>query len=78
MLGALALGILAMLALVWFLLAPNRGSGGVPQIQVSAERLDLGKQIFDRPVHATFEVKNTGSGALELRVPRVATVLEGC
>jgi hypothetical protein len=78
LLAALALGSIAIVAVVWFALTPNRGSGGVPQLQVSAERLDLGKQIFDRPVRASFTVKNDGDGALTLDVPPVATVLEGC
>ena len=78
LLVALSLGSLAIVALVWFALMPNRDNGGVPQLQVSAERLDLGKQIFDRPVRASFTIKNDGNGALTLQVPRVATVLEGC
>jgi hypothetical protein len=78
LLGGLALGSLALVALVWSALTPNRNNGGVPQLQVSTERLDLGKQIFDRPVRASFTIKNSGTGRLTLNVPRVATVLEGC
>lgn len=75
--GGLVLIVVAVGILAWVALAPNKG-GGVPQIQVSAERLELGKQIFDRPVRASFTVTNAGNGALTLNVPRIATVLEGC
>jgi hypothetical protein len=67
-----------VLGLVWFATTPNGGSGGTPQMQVSAERIDLGKQSFETPVQASFDVKNTGTGTLVLNVPRVATLLEGC
>jgi hypothetical protein len=78
LIGGIALIAVAILALVWIALSPNRSAGGTPQLQVSAERLDLGKQIFDRPVRASFEIQNAGSGTLTLQVPRVPTVLEGC
>lgn len=78
LIGGLALVAVAVLALVWITLTPNRGDGGPPQLQVSTERLDLGKQILGKTVHASFEVSNKGTGALTLSVPQVATVLEGC
>lgn len=78
LIGGIALVSLAVLIVVWIALSPNRGNGGVPQIQVNAERLELGKQLFGRPVRAAFTVTNAGNGALTLQVPRVATVLEGC
>jgi hypothetical protein len=78
LIGGIALIAVAVLALVWFALSPNRGSGGTPQLQVSADRLDFGKQIFNTPVHASFEIKNAGTGTLTLSVPRSVTLLEGC
>ena len=78
LIGGLALVAVAVLALVWITLTPNRGDGGPPQLQVSTERLDLGKQILGKTVHASFDVSNTGTGALTLSLPQVATVLEGC
>jgi|SRR5581483_3023212 hypothetical protein len=78
LIGGIALVAVAVLALVWFALSPNRGSGGTPQLQVSADRLDFGKQIFNTPVHASFEIKNSGTGTLTLSVPRSVTLLEGC
>jgi hypothetical protein len=78
LLGGIALIAIALLALVWFALTPPRGSGATPQLQVSTERLDFGKQVFEKSVHASFQIKNMGKGMLTLNVPRVATLLEGC
>lgn len=76
--GGLALVAIAVLALVWITLTPNRGDGGPPLLQLSTERLDLGKQTLGKTVHASFEVSNKGAGVLTLNVPQIATVLEGC
>ena len=78
LLGGLALGAIAVLILVWISLTLNRGDGGPPQLQVSTDLLDLGKQTLGKTVHASFEVSNKGTGALTLTVPQLATVLEGC
>ena len=48
------------------------------RFQSDVERIDLGKQIFDKPVRATFTIKNVGDSSLRLDVPKVATLLEGC
>ncbi len=77
LLGGIALVAIAIVAFVWISLAPSSG-GGAPQIQVDNERIDFGKQPFERPVRATFQIRNTGKGTLTLSVPRVATLLEGC
>ena len=78
LIGGLALGAIAVLIIVWITLTPNRGDGGPPLLQLSTERLDLGKQTLGKTVHASFEVSNKGTGALTLSVPQIATVLEGC
>lgn len=78
LIGGIVLVGVAVLLMVWFAASPKRDSGGTPQIQVSAERLDLGKQVFNQPVRASFTVTNAGSGTLMLQAPPVATVLEGC
>lgn len=78
LIGGIVLIAAAVMVMVWFAVGPNRGNGGVPKLETSAERLDLGKQIFDQPVRATFTVKNTGNGTLTLNVPASATALEGC
>lgn len=56
LIGGIALIAIAVLIVVWLVSSPNRGSGGTPQIQVSSERLELGKQIFGEPVRASFRV----------------------
>lgn len=76
--GGLALVSIAILVLVWFALTPQGGNGSVPKLQVSSERLELGKQILGNTVHAKFDVTNTGQGTLTLSVPASVTVLEGC
>lgn len=78
LIGGIVLVVIAVLIFGWIAFSPNRGSAGTPQIKVSTERLELGKQVFDRPVRASFTVTNTGNGTLMLDVPRIATVLEGC
>lgn len=78
LIGGLVLGASAVLALVWLTLTPNRGDGGKPQLQLSTERLELGKQILGSTVHASFDLSNKGKGTLTLSVPQTATALEGC
>lgn len=78
LLGGLALVAIAVLVLVWIALTPQRGNGGPPKLQVNTERLELGKQVLGKTVHASFDVKNTGPGTLTLSVPASVTVLEGC
>ncbi len=70
--------VAALLGLVWVATSTSRSNGGTPQVQVNTERIDLGKQIYETPVQASFEVKNSGTGTLVLTVPKVATLLEGC
>lgn len=78
LLGGIVLISAAIVVFIWFLLTPNRTAGGAPQMQLSAERVDLGKQAFNTPVRASFTVKNVGTGTLTLNVPRSTTLLEGC
>ena len=77
-LGGIVLISAVIVAFVWFALTPNRNANGTPQMQVNTERLDLGKQIFNKAVRASFTVKNVGTAMLTLDVPRSATLLEGC
>jgi hypothetical protein len=76
--AVILLTAIVALGLFWIFAAPNRGNAGSPQLQLSAERIDFGKQTFETPVEARFEVKNIGTGTLVLTVPQVATLLEGC
>ena len=58
---------------------PAADAGGIgARFQVDRERIDLGNQVFDRPVRAVFTAKNIGDGTLKLEAPSVPTVLEGC
>lgn len=52
--------------------------GGTPTLQVDTEKIDLGDQKLGQTVHASFNVKNTGTGRLSLNVPSSPKVLEGC
>lgn len=76
--GGIAVAAVLVLALVWSTLAPRHSYGGRPQLQVSTERLELGKQIFGHTIRASFTVKNTGTGTLTLSAPSRPTVLQGC
>ena len=49
-----------------------------PNFTVDTEKLELGDQKLGSTVRATFNVKNTGQGALQLNVPPMPSVLEGC
>jgi hypothetical protein len=49
-----------------------------PRLEVAQERIDLGRQPFDKTVHAEFELKNTGDRTLTLDSSSPVRVLEGC
>lgn len=76
MLGAA--GVLFIVFVVWT--TANQATPGTagPKLQVDREQIDLGPQIFNRPVRAQFQVTNTGDGTLKLTVPQLANALEGC
>lgn len=75
--GGIVVGVIVILALLGLALAP-RASSGTPQLQVDTERIDLGVQPFEKRVSASFQIRNAGTGALTLSVPRTTTLLEGC
>lgn len=68
--------------LVWQLLVPSRtgseGAGLGPRLLVQSERLDLGKQPFEKPVRAEFEIQNLGDQVLFLDASAPVRALEGC
>lgn len=71
--------LIAVMLGAWMMLNPPPTQGSIgARLQVDRERIDLGNQIFDRPVRAVFTAKNVGDETLKLEAPRVATVLEGC
>lgn len=51
---------------------------GGPQLAVDQERVDLGRQPFDKRVRAEFQVKNVGDRPLTLDASRPIKALEGC
>jgi len=77
--GALVLFVITAVVYV-FSTQSNANTTGVngPRLQVDHEKLELGKQIFDRPIRAAFNVKNVGDGTLKLDVPKIVNALEGC
>lgn len=75
--GAVVLMAVAALG-IWALLTPQTQSGNGPQLAVNQERIDLGKQPYDKKVRAEFLVTNTGDRALILDASAPVRVLEGC
>ncbi len=76
--------IVAMAAVGYSLLTqpepPRPANAGVvgPRLQVDHDQIDLGYQHLGNTVRALFNLKNAGDDTLNLNVPRVATLLEGC
>lgn len=55
------------------------GAGQIgPRLEVNQERLDLGRQPFDKMVRAEFAVKNSGDRSLTLDASTPVRVVEGC
>lgn len=77
LLGAVVLLALAALG-IWILLTPQTQGGVGPQVAVKQERIDLGKQPFEKMVRAEFLVSNTGDRPLTLDASAPVQALEGC
>lgn len=75
--GAIVLLVLAG-AGMWMLLTPQTQSGVGPQLAVNQERIELGKQPFEKMVRAEFLVTNVGDRALTLDASAPVRALEGC
>lgn len=75
--GAVVLLALAALG-VWVLLTPQTQGGVGPQMAVNQERIELGKQPFEKMVRAEFVVSNTGDRPLMLDASAPVQALEGC
>ncbi len=76
-------GLLAAVGVGWIVYGYTQttsSTSGVngPRLQVDRELIDLGDQYFNTTARATFNITNTGDGALNLTVPKMATVVEGC
>ena len=70
--------IVAALA-IWFVQNADTGEGKIgPRLAVNTEKIDLGKQPFDKTVRAEFKVTNTGDRNLNLDATSPIRVVEGC
>lgn len=49
-----------------------------PRLAVSTERIDFGRQPFDKIVRAEFKITNTGDRSLSLDASTPIRVVEGC
>jgi len=78
------LAVVAVLAVVGLLAWQNRGSAGgaaasgTPNLEVAQTRIDFGNVPVNKMVKASFKLSNTGDGPLQLSVPAVPEVVEGC
>lgn len=62
---------------VWGTTETGPGKIG-PRLAVDQERIDLGRQPFDKMVSAEFRVTNTGDRTLTLDASSPIRVVEGC
>ena len=80
----LILGVIVVLFIVFVAFTTANTASPMTQgtvgarLQVDHEQIDLGHQVFNDTVRATFNIKNIGDGTLKLVAPKIATVLEGC
>ncbi len=78
------LGLVAVIVVGLGIFGALRSSGaiddpnGKPQITVDNEKLELGDQKLGSTVRAQFNIKNSGTGTLKMKVPSMPTALEGC
>ena len=70
--------IVAALA-IWFIQNGDSGDGKIgPRLAVNTERIDFGKQPFDKMVRAEFKLTNSGDRTLTLDAKTPIRVVEGC
>ncbi len=64
---------------IWFVQNAETGEGKIgPRLTVNTEKLDFGRQPFDKMVRAEFKITNTGDRALTLDANTPVRVMEGC
>ncbi len=57
----------------------GEGAGQIgPRLAVNQDRIDLGKQPFDKTVRAEFKITNSGDRTLTLDATTPVKALEGC
>lgn len=73
-------GVLIVAAVaIWFAQNAETGDGKIgPQLAVNTERIDLGKQPFDKLVRAEFKITNNGDRTLTLDASSPIRAVEGC
>lgn len=82
--GIAGLAIVAVLAIVGMLAwqdsrsAGSASAGGTPNLEVDQTRIDFGDVPMNRMVKASFKLSNTGDGSLQVSVPAIPEVVEGC
>jgi hypothetical protein len=76
--GGLLLIAAAVLALRQKPGPANLEAGEAPVLSVDREKVDLGDMKFDQPAEVSFEITNTGAGALQFLEQPYIEVKEGC
>ncbi|MBI3912691.1 MAG: hypothetical protein HY327_00635 [Chloroflexi bacterium] len=76
--GAALLLVVAAIGM-WAINNVETGAGQIgPRLAVNVERLDFGKQPFDKMVRAEFKITNVGDRRLTLDAKTPIRVVEGC
>lgn len=75
--GAIVLALFAV-GLFVFNGAGEPAGGRGPLLAVDRERIDFGKQPFDKMVRAEFRIENSGDRTLTLDASTPVRVLQGC
>ncbi len=78
MFGLAAVLLIAGIALVAGIGSNNGGARTGPRLAVNQDKLDFGRQPFDKQVHAVFQVSNTGDSPLTLDASTPIQVIQGC
>ncbi|GIV64827.1 MAG TPA: hypothetical protein DCE76_11105 [Anaerolineaceae bacterium] len=70
-------GILLVLGM-YILVSQRDVAGGMPEIMVDRQMIDMGYQPFEKRVTFSIKVTNTGDGTLRFTEEPYIEVLEGC
>lgn len=74
-----AAGLIVAALAIWFTQNVETGAGKIgPRLAVNTERIDFGKQPFDKIVQAEFRLTNNGDRTLTLDANTPVRVVEGC
>jgi hypothetical protein len=71
--------LLVVAGVAWFQMNDGPVAGKIgPRLALDAERIDFGKQPYNKQVHAEFKITNTGDRAMTLDATTPVRVVEGC